>query len=113
MVLHLVALAKLKLQCLTHFTSTAFTFALVMLLLKLPASSRQLHRVCNKVFTASRLFLFRFGIIIFEDGSNGGIEQRWERAVRLVRERLITNRGNNGSSDNHEDSLLAVSMVAL
>ncbi|KAL5728361.1 hypothetical protein ACHQM5_001454 [Ranunculus cassubicifolius] len=113
MVLHLLVLTKLKLLSLTHISSTALTSALVMLILKLPSSSRHLSRVCSNAFIASRLFLFRFSVIMFEYGNNGGIDaQRWDRAVRLVRERM-TNTRNSWSSEIHEGSLHAATIVAL
>ncbi|KAF5176238.1 hypothetical protein FRX31_034176 [Thalictrum thalictroides] len=109
--LHLLALKlKLLLAAATYGTCPLVT-ATVIFLLKIPFSTRDIGRVCSNAFVASRLFIFRFGVIMFEDEQLAGMynRQRWERAFRLFHERMIS----GWISEDHEDSLLAATMVAL
>ncbi|KAF5195936.1 hypothetical protein FRX31_014476 [Thalictrum thalictroides] len=65
--LHLLALKlKLILAAVTYGTSPLVT-ATVMFLLTIPFNTRNIGRVCSNAFVASRLFIFRFGVIMFED----------------------------------------------
>ncbi|KAF9615524.1 hypothetical protein IFM89_024151 [Coptis chinensis] len=109
--LHMVALTKLHLLTTTHSSSPLIT-ALGIFILKVPFSIRHINRVYTNAFTASRLFLFRLGVIMFGEELEAYNGQRWERALRLVRERLINAR-RSWTTQIHEDSLHVATMVAL
>ncbi|KAF5184790.1 hypothetical protein FRX31_025623 [Thalictrum thalictroides] len=111
--LHLLALTKLKLFAAATYGTSSLITATVVVFLKIPFSTRDISRVCSNAFVASRLLLFRFGVIMFEDELLGTYNRRrWERAFRLFRERMTS---GLITSEDHEDSdsLLAATMVAL
>ncbi|KAH6755765.1 hypothetical protein C2S52_010183 [Perilla frutescens var. hirtella] len=75
---------------------------------KFAFSFRPLRESCMDMAEALRLFLFQLSQIAFEGGEDGG-GPRWQRALRLVYERLLHVR----RSQSDEESLLALSMHAL
>ncbi|KAL5728364.1 hypothetical protein ACHQM5_001456 [Ranunculus cassubicifolius] len=117
MVLHLLAVAKLKLLLsATHLSTSTLNTALVLLVLKFPFTFRHFTGTfCNNVLNSARLFVFRLRVIVFEqedEGSNVN-GQRWVRALRLVRERATNARHAWNIEESHEESLHLASMVAL
>lgn len=76
--------------------------------LKFAFSFRPLRESCLEMGDAMRLFLFQMSQIAF-DGEAGGGGLRWQRALRLVYERLLHVR----RTQSDDESLLALSMQTL
>ncbi|EOY24345.1 Uncharacterized protein TCM_015972 isoform 2, partial [Theobroma cacao] len=110
---HLLALAKLYLLSPSRsFTPLPAGF-ICPFVLKLSFSLRIVRRVYIDVIDASRLFLFQLSQIAFEADQpapeNG---DRWERALRLVCQRIThVRRSPMGQSD--EDSFRTLTMLSL
>ncbi|KAF8412989.1 hypothetical protein HHK36_000961 [Tetracentron sinense] len=106
---HLVVLAKLNFLAMAGHGHSSLVTALVWpFTLKLPLSSRNMHKVYTDAAVASRLFLFRLNRIVFGDELNNANSRRWERALRLVYERF-----RSSTIQPDEDSLHVVSMLSL
>nr|DAD47792.1 TPA_asm: hypothetical protein HUJ06_017729 [Nelumbo nucifera] len=108
MVVHVLVLAKLNLLAGGHGTINHLLTALVWpFTLQLPFQA-YIGRPCSYLVTASTLFFFRLRRIVFE-GDTGTGGRRWERTLRLVRERATVTR----TLDSDEDSLRALSILSL
>ncbi|CAL5442035.1 unnamed protein product [Camellia sinensis] len=111
--LHLVVLAKLNLTATAgHGASPLVVILVCPFLLKLSFSSRPFQRAYNDIIRASRLFFFQLGQIAFNNIEPAGPRQRWHRALRLVYQRL-THATRSLASESYEESLRALSMLAL
>ncbi|KAK9103008.1 hypothetical protein Sjap_020262 [Stephania japonica] len=118
--LHLmIALAKLKLLAVNSTGSSTFPLVTALVLpfiLKIPFITHT-RSMYSDIVAASRLFFFRLSIIIHggESSSTGsGHNHRWERAFRLIRERISNRRRLSSlTQSQQEDSLHAASMLAL
>ncbi|KAI3453472.1 hypothetical protein Pfo_010135 [Paulownia fortunei] len=108
MALPMVALAKLSLIAAAHHGVTPLVTALLWpFVLKFSFSFRPLHEGCTDMMHALRLFFFQMGQIATnrEPSSGGAGGVRWQRALRLVFERVIHARRAQSTADG-EDSLL-------
>ncbi|KAI5655707.1 hypothetical protein M9H77_32894 [Catharanthus roseus] len=111
-------LVKYKLLIAANQTATITPMITTLLwpfLLKLFFSFRPLHEALLDITYGLRLFLFQMGQIAFGSdpsaaAAHGGM--RWERALRLVYERLIRTR-HPRFSESEEESLRALSVLAL
>ncbi|KAK9275319.1 hypothetical protein L1049_022582 [Liquidambar formosana] len=112
--LHLVLLAKLNLLSTSSQSLSPMVASLVWpFVLKLTFSFRLIRRTYTDVIYSIRLFSFQMGQIAFDTELGLRNTTRWERALRLVYER-VTNAGRSPSpSQSDEDSLHALSMLAL
>lgn len=115
----LAILVKYKLLIAANQTATITPMITTLLwpfLLKLFFSFRPLHEALLDITYGLRLFLFQMGQIAFGSDppaaatAHGGM--RWERAFRLVNERLIRTR-HPRFSESEEESLRALSVLAL
>ncbi|KAJ4712750.1 Decaprenyl diphosphate synthase [Melia azedarach] len=88
--LHMVALAKLNLlSSAAHGISPAILAGLVCpFVLKFTFSFRFIRQAYVDVLYASRLFVFQLGQIAFESEPAAGYNSRWERAIRLISQRV-------------------------
>lgn len=114
--LHLVALAKLHLlsSSPTHSFTPLIAGLICPFVLKLSFSSSIVRRAYIDVIDASRLFFFQLSQIAFQQDQpapgNGG--DRWERALRLVCQRIThVRRSPSGQSD--DDSFHTLTMLSL
>ncbi|KAL1559776.1 hypothetical protein AAHA92_10080 [Salvia divinorum] len=106
-----VPLAKLGLAAgatpgLAPLLTTALLWPFV---LKFAFSFRPLRETCLDMADSLRLFLFQMSQIAFEGGGADGGGPRWQRALRLVYERLVHVR----RTQSDEETLLALSMHVL
>ncbi|KAL3743274.1 hypothetical protein ACJRO7_018561 [Eucalyptus globulus] len=119
----MIALAKLNHLVLASRSSSpaVVSFLVWPFLLKLSLSSKRVLRGYSDAVYASRLFLFQLRwITLHGDGGGGGggggrdhvADTRWERALRLVRQRLIS-WGRSRVMLVDEDSFHTLSMLAL
>lgn len=117
-------LAKFKLLCNPSHTalSPAVTVLVWPFMLKLCFSFKLVRQAYSDLVRGTRLFLFQLGRIAFDRGEVpadhvNGNGHRFERALRLVNERLAhlrTPQGLRPSDDDHsQDSLAVLSMFAL
>ncbi|CDP09962.1 unnamed protein product [Coffea canephora] len=116
---HLVLVAKLKLLSAGHHMclSTPIMASLVgpFLIKFIFTTFKPLHQVFINAAYASRLFIFQMGQITFSSqppGFTNGANTRWQRALRLVSERLILARQSQ-TTDSEEESIRAISALAL
>ncbi|CAK9173218.1 unnamed protein product [Ilex paraguariensis] len=89
--LHLVVLAKLKLITTTYSVApmvACLAWPFVLKLLFSVGRLGPLGRVYDDVLDGFRFFLFQMGQITFNAAPASGNSTRWERALRLVRERV-------------------------
>ncbi|KAL0296256.1 UNVERIFIED_CONTAM: hypothetical protein Sradi_6677700 [Sesamum radiatum] len=114
MAMPMVALAKLSLVGAAHQGLTPLITALVLpFVLKFCFSFRPLHDTCSDMMHAMRLFVFQMGEIAFgREPSGGAGDVRWQRALRLVCERVRRARHARPSASG-EESLVALSMLSL
>ncbi|KAK4422893.1 hypothetical protein Salat_1871900 [Sesamum alatum] len=115
MALPMVALAKLSVVGAAHQGLTPLVTALVLpFVLKFCFSFRPLHDTCRDMMHAMRLFVFQMGEIAFGREPSGGAagDVRWQRALRLVCERVRRARHARPSASG-EESLVALSMLSL
>lgn len=103
MAAHLIVLGKLRLLNGVHSNWKLLAALLCPFALKLPFAMH-MPASYSDMGLSVRLFLFRLNQIFFDGG--GRSHQRWERALRLLHERLLGPRPN-------EDDLMALSMIAL
>ncbi|KAG6418829.1 hypothetical protein SASPL_121035 [Salvia splendens] len=105
-----VPLAKLGLAAggAPGFAPLLTTALLWPFVLKFTFSFRPLRETCLDMADSLRLFLFQMSQIAFEGGADGS-GPRWQRALRLVYERLVHAR----RTQSDEETLLALSMHAL
>lgn len=104
--LGLIAGGGQSIQGLAPLLTTALLWPFV---LKFTFSFRPIRESCMEMVLALRLFLFQMSQIAFEgDEAAGG--PRWQRALRLVFQRLLHVRR---PSQSDEESLIALSMHAL
>ncbi|KAL0409382.1 UNVERIFIED_CONTAM: hypothetical protein Sradi_1872600 [Sesamum radiatum] len=109
----MVALAKLSLSGAAHQGLTPLVTALVLpFVLKFCFSFRPLHDTCSDMMHAMRLFVFQMGEIAFGREPTGAGDVRWQRALRLVCERVRRARHARPSASG-EESLVALSMLSL
>lgn len=108
--LHLVSLAALKFMAMARGHGSLVTALVWPFLLKMPFARFMSHAYAN-VAASSAFFFFRLRQIFFHDepAHNG---QRWERVLRLLRER-VTDARRYSTANSDEASLHAVSMLAL
>ncbi|KAL2472031.1 Uncharacterized protein Adt_40167 [Abeliophyllum distichum] len=115
--LQVVVLAKLGLCAASHSLTPLSAALLWPFVLKFSFSFRPLREVYTDILHALRLFFFQLRQITMNDepdgsaASNGGA--RWERALRLICERVTQARHAQSGLDSGEDSLRAISMLAL
>lgn len=113
MAMDMLLLLKLKMKLMiTSSSNPHFVIHVVLLflfLLKIPLAI-QMRGSFTDMYFSMRLFLFRLNRVLFPDtpGRNG---RRWERALRLFRERLAQRTASNATAN--EESLLEVSMLTL
>ncbi|CAK9173217.1 unnamed protein product [Ilex paraguariensis] len=113
--LTLVVLAKLKLITTSHSVCPMVAGLAWAFVLKLSFSITKLgplRRVYADVLNGFRLFLFQMGQISLNAAPTSSNRTRWERALRLVRERL-TQVTRSPALESDEDSLHTLSMIAL
>ncbi|KAK3434597.1 hypothetical protein EUGRSUZ_D02077 [Eucalyptus grandis] len=122
----MIALAKLNHLVLASRSSSpaVVSFLVWPFLLKLSLSGERVLRGYSDAMYASRLFLFQLRRIALHGGGGGGgssgggggrdhaADTRWERALRLVRQRLIS-WGRSRVMLVDEDSFHTLSMLAL
>ncbi|CAN4077334.1 unnamed protein product [Withania somnifera] len=117
--LHFLLIGKMNIlanSC--HSLSTPYLVCLLWpFVLKLAAFSfRPVHQVYSDFIYSLRLFSFQMSQITFNTepvgAGDGGGNTRWERAVRLVCERL-THARRSQFSEADEESLHELSMIAL
>ncbi|KDP39868.1 hypothetical protein JCGZ_03399 [Jatropha curcas] len=119
--LPLVLIAKLKFLSVpsssTHTVVSPFLNTLLCpYLVKLAYSLRLAHRAYSDLIYASRLFFFQLGRIAFDEDNNARdqtgapVNDRWERALRLVCQRA---RRSPPVTQSDEDSFHALSMFSL
>lgn len=114
--LHMVALAKLKLlssAATPHSICPAILAGLVCpLVLKFCFSFRLVRQAYIDLVYASRLFVFQLGQIAFDSGppasSNHRLGSRWQRALRLVCERVTLTPTQSDEHDFHTLTLIAL-----
>ncbi|TMW99670.1 hypothetical protein EJD97_002159 [Solanum chilense] len=122
--LHLLLIGKINILATSspHSLSNPLLVSLLWpFILKLAAFSfRPINQVSSDLIYSIRLFSFQMSQITFNTephvgpgrGGDGGGNTRWERAVRLVSERLIHARRSQ-FSEADEESLRELSMIAL
>ncbi|KAL8462977.1 hypothetical protein ACS0TY_033031 [Phlomoides rotata] len=113
--LAMVAVAKLSLVGGGghHGLTPLVTALLWPFILKFAFSFRPLRETCTDMSDALRLFFFQMSQIAFDNGAAaGGGGPRWQRALRLVYERVTHARHAQPGSEG-DDSLIALSMLAL
>ncbi|KAK4845035.1 hypothetical protein QYF36_027492 [Acer negundo] len=124
---HLVALAKLNYVLISPSHRTTITPLLATLicpfLLKFSYSFKLIRRAYSDLLYASRLFAFQLQQIAFDTepplprlGGNGNVNNngssRWERAMRLVCQR-ITHVRRSPPTQSDEDSFHTLTVLAL
>lgn len=108
--LQLLALAKLSLTATSHGSLTPVVSTLLLpFLLKVSLSLRPVRQFCTDIGRDLRLFFFQMAEITSNSHGNGA---RWERALRLVHERLTRTR-HARILDDEEENLHFVSMLSL
>nr|GLL48613.1 hypothetical protein A4A49_09147 [Ipomoea trifida] len=116
--LHLLLIGKLHLfKATSHCLSSVSFLLLGPFVLKLVSGLKPIRQVCHEIVYSLRLFFFQMGEITFnaEPGAaaqGGGGGARWQRALRLVCERLTRAR-HPQFLETDEESLLDLSMIAL
>lgn len=113
MALEFMVVLKLKLFAAAAATGSHCHLHVVLLwffLLKLPLAARMPGSFADMVLTV-RLFFFRLNRVLLSDPP-ARRARRWERAVRLVQERLVDDGGRTNWQAT-EDSLHALSMIAM
>ncbi|GFZ16520.1 hypothetical protein Acr_25g0009290 [Actinidia rufa] len=114
--MHFMVLAKLNMTTGGHSSGLAPVVASLVwpFILKLSFGLRPLQQTSTNLLHASRLFFFQLSQIVFNAESNQSQGSRFERAVRLVYQRFArTTRPSPPDSDEDEDSLHTLSMIAL
>lgn len=115
--LHMVALAKLKLlssAATSHSICPAILAGLVCpLVLKFCFSFRLLRQAYIDLVYASRLFAFQLGQIAFDSGPAASsnihsLGSRWQRALRLVCERVTLTPTQSDEHDFHTLTLISL-----
>ncbi|KAJ8552670.1 hypothetical protein K7X08_020063 [Anisodus acutangulus] len=119
--LYLLLIGKINLLASSSSQSLSTPFLVSLLwpfIVKVAAFSfRPIHQVYTDLLYSVRLFSFQMGQITFNTepigpaGSRGG-NTRWERAARLVCERL-THARHSRFTEADEESLRELSMIAL
>lgn len=118
--LHLLLIGKINILATssTHSLSHQFVVSLLWpFILKVASFSfRPIHQVSSDLIYSMRLFSFQMSQITFNTephvGPGRGGNTRWERAVRLVSERLIHARRSQ-FTEADEESFRELSMIAL
>ncbi|KAM7256901.1 hypothetical protein ACFE04_012642 [Oxalis oulophora] len=121
MVLHILALAKLKLlSSSSHGINPLLTSLLCPFMVKLSMSYRIINGAYFEMLHSSRLFVFQLGQIVFNGETSGerpagvfGNNTRFERAMRLVHQRLTLARRSSRADQSHEDSFHTLTMLSL
>lgn len=122
MALHFLLIGKINiLATSSHSLSTPYLVCLLWpYIIKLAAFSfRPIHQVYSDLIYSMRLFSFQMSQITFNTepvgpgmAGEGSGNTRWERAVRLVCER-ITHARRSQFTDADEESLRELAMIAL
>ncbi|KAM7491213.1 hypothetical protein LguiA_034134 [Lonicera macranthoides] len=113
--LHFVVLAKLNLiaNSQTSFSTPLLATLIGPFLFRLFLNFRPIRRVYNNIIHNWRLFFFQLDQIAFHsDHVPAGTGRRFQRAVRLVSDRISQAR-RPSTLEFDEDSLHALSMIAL
>ncbi|OMO52450.1 hypothetical protein COLO4_37181 [Corchorus olitorius] len=120
--LHLLALAKLRLLSSSPtFTPLLAATLICPFLLKLSFSLGIVRRTYTDVIESTRLFFFQLRqIIAFEDdhdqpppgGNGGGVPDRWQRALRLICQRITLVR-RSPAVESDEDNFHTLTMLSL
>lgn len=110
----MVVVAKLSLIAATHTGPTTPTVAALLwpFVLKLSFCFGPIHDACIGMMHGLRLFFFQLGLIAFDSNSatvRGGGVVRWQRALRLLYQRIANARPTQST----QDSFVIVSMLAL
>lgn len=110
--LPILALSKLALAAAatSHGLTPMVAVLLWPFILKISFNFPPLQQACTDMLISVRLFFFQMGRITFDRGSSGGGE-RWQRALRLVVERVVHTRHAHAQS--RDDTMLHLSMLAL
>lgn len=111
MVLQVVVLAKLSLCATSHGLTPLSAALLWPFVIKFSFGFKPLREVYIDTLHSLRLFFFQLRQITMNNEPGGG--DRWERAVRLICERVTQTRLAQSGDDSGEDSLRAMSMIAL
>ncbi|GAV78548.1 hypothetical protein CFOL_v3_22014 [Cephalotus follicularis] len=110
----IVALAKLTLLSSSHTISPLLSGFLWPFALKLSFSLRIVRRAFWDVIHSSRLFFFQLGQIASDTHEPAlGSNTRWERALRLVSQRLRQARRQQAIDQSVEDSLHRFTVLSL
>ncbi|KAK9716379.1 hypothetical protein RND81_06G229300 [Saponaria officinalis] len=135
---HLLAIANLKLaKAATHGCTPLVLSLILPFILRMSCSVRIIRQSYIDLFYSSRLFMFQLTQIVLDDNNNSNNNNnniegsndnrvgsrdisrggaRWDRALRLVSERLIRTRRHLASmryDDDDEVSFHDFSMIAL
>lgn len=113
--LHLLIVLKLHLTSASRSLSTSLIVSLLCpFLIRLAACNfKPLHQICSNLVRSVRLFFFQMSQITLNSQPPARRStMRWERAVRLVFERLTRAR-HMQFWETDEESLHALSMIAL
>ncbi|KAB2018102.1 hypothetical protein ES319_D08G206100v1 [Gossypium barbadense] len=113
----LVALAKLHLLTPAHSISAPLLAGFICpFVVKLAFRFRIVRRVYIDMLYATRLFFFQLSQIAFDAGGDRqpspGDGERWQRALRLVSER-ITHVRRSPVADSDEDSFHTLTVLSL
>ncbi|GLT35160.1 hypothetical protein SLA2020_096360 [Shorea laevis] len=83
-----------------------------MCMLRVSFGLRIVHRAYDDLLFASRLFFFQLGHRAFDAEPGQADESRWQRAVRLVCQR-VTRVSGSPASQSDEDSLHTLTILSL
>ncbi|CAI9775556.1 unnamed protein product [Fraxinus pennsylvanica] len=115
--LQALVLAKLSLSATSHSLTPLSAALLWPFVIKFSFSFRPLRELYIDILHSLRLFFFQLRQITMNDEPGGAASanrnSRWERAVRLICERVTQTRHAQSGNDSGEDSLRAISMLAL
>ncbi|KAL6979745.1 hypothetical protein U1Q18_021400 [Sarracenia purpurea var. burkii] len=111
--LHLVVLVKLNLAATVHGGCPMVVTLVWPYILKLAVSLRPLRRGYTSVIYGGRLFFFQLAQIASNAEPGVGNRRRWERALRLVCQRIAHARRYSPALESDEESFRTLSMLAL
>ncbi|KAJ8512536.1 hypothetical protein OPV22_002970 [Ensete ventricosum] len=105
---HLVIIAKLKLLAGGHSNCQILASLLCPFALKLPFVAARLPNSCAQLAVSLRFFVFRLGRIFLQRWVG-----RWETAIRLLHDRVVTNEERRRVLSPTDEMLTQISMLTL
>ncbi|URD85103.1 hypothetical protein MUK42_28731 [Musa troglodytarum] len=106
--IHLVIIAKMKLLAWGHSNCQILASLLCPFALKLPFIAARLPNSCAQLVVSLRFFVFRLGRIFLQRRVG-----RWERALRLLHDRVATNEERRRVLGPSDEMLTQISMLTL